>query len=345
MKVLMITSEWPSIKNPHAVPFLVQQVKFLKDKDVDVDIYAFRGRKNPINYFKAWLSLQKLYQKGKFDLVHAQFGQSAILAWPKKLPLVVTFRGSDLEGYVNDRGKHSLMSSCLKTISRYMAKKADRVVVVSRSLLKHLPNEKNTHIIPSGINFDLFKPMERELCRKKLGWDLKAKYILFAGDSKRAVKNFPLAVASVNLLSSTYKVHLIVMPRIAHSQVPLYLNASNCLLLTSFHEGSPNIVKEALACNVPVVSVNVGDVQERIGGVKGNYVCSTRMPEEIASKLEMVLNSSHEINNRINIDDLNEKVTTQRLIDLYTELKSTSTSFCNRKENIPEEEYYDHQKL
>ena len=100
LRVLMISSEWPSAEHPGSGIFIEQQARFLRSAGVDVDVVAFRGAKDPRRYVRAWIEVQRRVRAAEYHLVHAQFGQSGLLALPKRLPLVVTFRGSDLQGIV-----------------------------------------------------------------------------------------------------------------------------------------------------------------------------------------------------------------------------------------------------
>ena len=117
MRVLMVTCEWPTSESPHLVPFVVRQVEFLRKAGVDVDVFSFRGARNPINYLRAWYQVQKKLRQGSYDLVHAQWGQSAPVALPARLPLVVTFRGGEGEGIVGDDDKYTMSGYLLRLVS------------------------------------------------------------------------------------------------------------------------------------------------------------------------------------------------------------------------------------
>jgi hypothetical protein len=127
IRVLMITSEWPTQENPFAVPFLVQQVEFLKRAGVEVEVFYFRGAKNPINYFRAWLRLKRQYKSRwlEYDLIHAQFGQAALIPWPKQLPLVITFHGVDMLGELSQTGRMTIRGKLLVWLGRIVAHFAD----------------------------------------------------------------------------------------------------------------------------------------------------------------------------------------------------------------------------
>ena len=130
------------------------------------------------------------------------------------------------------------------------------------------------------------------------------------------VKRYPLAKQSVELMQDG-NVEMIALSDVPHNQMPLYLNACDVLLLTSLHEGSPTIIKEALACNLPIVSTNVGDVGERVRTVEGCIVCEDDQPETIAEGLRKVLTLGHRIDGRRSVLELDEQIMTQKLSSVY----------------------------
>ena len=130
-RVLMLTSEWPTPQQPHHAPYLVQQVTFLRRAGIEVDVFPFRGARNPINYLKAWLRLRHELKNKRYQLLHAQFGQSALLVWPRRIPLVVTFHGCDLQGVRHPNGRMSASGWLLQRLCRSVARRADAVIVVS----------------------------------------------------------------------------------------------------------------------------------------------------------------------------------------------------------------------
>lgn len=314
----MITSEWPSAEHPYAVPFIVRQVDFLRKAGVDVDVFHFRGGKKPLNYLKAWRMVRRKLSRHRYDLVHAQWGQSALLALPKRLPLVVTYRGSDLEGIVGPNGRYLLVGKVLKFISVSVSLLADEIIVVSEHLGRKLPGRRY-HVIPSGVDLSLFRPTDRNEARILLKLPLERKIVFFGGDPSVARKRYELAQAAVGLVRQKYPdVDIPVARGIKHDQMPYYMNAADVLLLTSRHEGSPNVVKEALACNVPVVSTDVGDVRKRIEGIEGCIVCADDDPRTITRALEQVFSmEGRRVNGREHVRDLDEKLLTEQVIEVY----------------------------
>src|SRR5262245_43687813 len=320
IRVFMITSEWPWPARPFNAPFIVRQVEFLRKAGVSVDVFSFRGARNPLNYMRAWLQVRKKLRQGRYDLIHAQFGQSGILAMPKRLPLVVTFRGGEVEGIVGKNGRYTLMGYVLRAVSYFVARRTDELIVVSAHVKDSLPR-RSIHVIPSGLDFDRLLIIPQEEARRRLGLPQSKRLILFVGDPDQARKRYRLAREVVGRLDSQLDAELVVAWGVAHQDIPLYLNACDALLFTSMYEGSPNAVKEALACSLPVVSVAVGDVPERLRDVECCAVCADDRPETIAYQLEQVLRQQRRATNgRMAVSDLHEEVLTKRVIELYRKL-------------------------
>jgi glycosyltransferase involved in cell wall biosynthesis len=99
--------------------------------------------------------------------------------------------------------------------------------------------------------------------------------------------------------------------------MPVLMSACDALLFTSMQEGSPNAVKEALACDLPVVSVEVGDVPVRLQGIEGCELCSDERPETIAAALERVLRRGQRIAGRQAVQQLDENLITQQVLGVY----------------------------
>jgi len=313
LRVFMITSEWPTPEYPHKVPFIVRQVNSLRQAGVDVHVFAFRGNKNPLNYARAWKQAQAEITKGHYDLVHAQWGQSGLLALPKRRPLVVTFRGDDLEGIVGDSRRYLLAGKILRQVSRFVARQADAIILVSEHLSKYL-SRKDCTVIPSGLDLERFRLLPRAEARQQLGFPTDKKLALFVGDPNEARKRYPLAKSVVEAIPEA---ELVLAWRVPHDQIPVFMNACDAMICTSMHEGSPNVVKEALACNLPIVATDVGDIYQRIGNIPGCIVLPDARPETITAALRQVLQRGKRVNSRNTVLDLDETILTQRVIGVY----------------------------
>jgi glycosyltransferase involved in cell wall biosynthesis len=198
-----------------------------------------------------------------------------------------------------------------------VARRADAVIVVSEHMKKFIPASIKAHVIPSGIDFQLFRPLPKEEARRKLSLDPDEKLVLFVGRPTQARKRFEISKRAVEILNRTTPARLIVAWSVPHTDIPLYMNASDALVFTSMQEGSPNVVKEALACNLPVVSVEVGDVALRLRGVEGCELCPDARPETVAAALERVLRRGERIDGRTAVKDLDETLLTSEVIAIY----------------------------
>lgn len=317
LRVFMITSEWPTSNWPNDAPFIVRQVSFLRKHGIQVDVFGFRGAKKPINYLCAWYQVQRRLSKESYDLVHAQWGQSAFPALPKRLPLVITFRGDDLLGIPGDDGRYTLAGKVLQIFSQIAARFADRVIVVSDPMKRYLHPSVHVSVIPSGVDLTLFRRTAKEDARNMLRLAPNRHLVAFVGDPSEATKRYFLAQQAVELLSNSMEVELLVVWEKPHTSIPLYMSACDALLLTSINEGSPNVVKEALACDLPIVSVNVGDVLTRLSGIEGCEVCFDDKPSAIAKALEHVLKRGKRIKGRERIQALDEHLLTRKVIEIY----------------------------
>ena len=317
MRVLMISSEWPTVELPYRGSFIVQQADYLREAGVEVEVFPLRAEGHPFNYVKAWRALRTAHRLDDFDLIHAQFGQSGLPAWRAGLPLVVTFRGSDVLGVVGERGRYTARGLVLRRISRTVARWAAAVIIVAEHLAAALPRGVTPHVIPSGLNLDLYRPMPRQDARRQLGLPLDKPLVLFGANPAIVVKRYPLAQQALQTIREPQDVEIVALTGVPREQVPVYMNACDLLLMTSKHEGSPNVVKEALACNVPVVSVDVGDVRQRIGTVEGCILCSDDAPETIGAAVATVLRRRPCINGREAVRDLDERLLAQKVIDIY----------------------------
>ena len=257
-------------------PVVKAQGDSLAKAGIEVDYFLIKG-KGIKGYLGQILPLRKYWKKGNFDVVHAHFSFSSYVASLARVkPLVVSLMGSDLKA-----------TPWNKKMIRFFSKvfRWREIIVKSRDMAADLPME--VHIIPNGVDTELFVPMEKEMCRQRLGWKEGVKHVLFPANPDRAEKDFPLAQEAVSLLGIDVQLH--VFENVEHKDTVYYYNAADAVLLTSKWEGSPNVIKEALACNRPLVSTDVGDVRERVEGIEGCYVAESRAPQEIMGLLQKAL--------------------------------------------------------
>jgi teichuronic acid biosynthesis glycosyltransferase TuaC len=317
LRVLMVTSGWPPPGQPHTTHFIKRQAESLRAAGVDVDVFHSRGNGSLANYLRAWLRIQPRLSRRKYDLLHAQWGQSGLLALPKRLPLIVTYRGGDLHGKVDPTGRQTIQGRVLQWLCRIVARRADAVLLVSAHMQQFLDPGTPVHIIPSGLDLDLFRLIPQDEARRHLGLPMNRRLVLFAGNPSAHRKRYTLAREAVDLVNRSLPVEMIVAWGRLFEDMPYLMNACDALVFTSMLEGSPNVVKEALACNLPVVSVPVGDVPERLRGVQGCELCPDDQPATIAAALERVLRRGGRCNGRNAVATLDENLMAQRVIAIY----------------------------
>lgn len=321
LKVLMISSQWPSEEHPEWVPFVVRRYQFLRQTGIEIDVFPFRGGFNLVNYARAWLDLQRVLRRHHYDVLHVEFGPSGLLTlFPRRRPVIVSFHGSDLNGVTRASTELTLRGRILKLVGQLVALSVDEVVLVSERMAQYLPKVRRSkyHLIPCGLDLEFFCPIPKDQALASLGLSADHRYVLFVSNlPNNPIKRYDLAQAAVSLLGPEYKVRMLVATAVPHDLMPSYMNAADVFVLTSSSEGSPSVVKEALACNLPVVSVDVGDVRERIGQVEGCIVCDDDRPETIAAALKQVLDSDKPIDGRSSVMDLDERHLVQEFIRVY----------------------------
>jgi teichuronic acid biosynthesis glycosyltransferase TuaC len=324
LRVLVVTNMYPTRQEPSAGVVVERQVQSLQKLGLDVDVLHFdRGSRGRRVYWRLGHALRQAVDRVQPTLVHVTYGGiTAYLATRavRDRPVVVYFRGSDLLGSPAE-ALHRRFTIHLGVIaSRIAAARAAAAIVDSENLRAALPSGAaggNVWIVPSGIDLIRFAPLDREKCRTQLGWAANRQHVLFPAPASRREKRYALAEAAVARLGANgFEVDLHELDGIQHTDVPTWMNASDVVLLTSTHEGSPNAVKEALACNVPVVAVDVGDVRQRLAGIEGCYIAAPTA-EDLAEKLGFVLSAGGRVSTRETLADISLEHTAQKLFDIY----------------------------
>ena len=295
MRILAVTNLYPTPRNPGAGTFIEQQVLGLRRIDVDVEVmHVDRGERGMGSYFSMGAELRSRIEQFQPDVVHAMYGgvlAERVTRSVRDRPTVVSFCGSDLLGEYLSGSVRRICSEYGILASHVAARRAVGIVVKSRNLEEALPatvDRSKIRIIPNGIDLERFKSLDQVDCRNKLRWDPNKFHVLFptnAGDPRKRLYLAEAALDKANRSGMNAELHQ--LRGVPHEEVPIWLNASDVVLLTSLHEGSPNVIKEALACDIPVVSVDVGDVSERVEGIKGCYIARPDA-DDLGSKLGLV---------------------------------------------------------
>lgn len=292
-------------------PFFDQQISVLEEHGVSCTVVqvptsAGDGSRGVGQYLRFYGRLLREVRRGDYDLVHGNFGLVAPFALSQPVrPVVLSFWGTDVHGEYG-------------WVSERCAKHADARVVMSEEMAAELPTD--SHVIPHGVDFDLFRPIPRQEALAEFGWDPDHRHVLFPYEPSRGVKDYPRAERVVDAARDrlSVPVELHAVHGVPHDHIPQYMNAADALLLTSKWEGSPNAVREALACNLPVVSTDVGDVSHRLDGVSLSSVC--RDDDELVEQLVTVLERGERSNGRETATDLSLQGMGDQLIDVYEDV-------------------------
>lgn len=292
--------------------FFRQQVDTLESKGVDVTTVTVPGggqidgamaeSRGPTEYLRYLPRVRRALKRDEYDLVHANYGLTAPYAITQfRYPVVLTLWGSDVVGFDG-------------MVTKACAWRCDAITVRSEEMRELLG--RDAHIVPSGIDMETFRPLPRDEARTEVGWN-EGYNVLFPYSPDYERKNYPLAEAVVDSTEEELgeEIALRTISGVDHDRVPWYLNASDALILTSRHEGSPNTVKEAMACNVPVVSTDVGDVRERLDGVSNSHVGATE--SELVAGLTDVLRSGERSNGREAVREVSWDRIGDRFVDIY----------------------------
>ncbi|UIP01467.1 glycosyltransferase (plasmid) [Halobaculum sp. CBA1158] len=287
--------------NPRA-NFYRQQVTALTDHGVTCTTigpppYSSGSDRSPVAYLRVWAATVREAVDG-YDVVHANYGTVTPLAIAQPTrPVVVTLWGSDV-----------MADGAIASVSKRVACLSDAVVAPSRRLARELPCE--SHVVEFDVDTELFRPIPRNDARRLLGWDPDERVVLFPYDS-RPVKDLPLARRVVDRLPVEARLRRV--SGVDYESMPLYYNACDALLITSRREAGPMTVKEAAACNTPVVSTDVGFAADLLDGVRNSHVVTGEAA--LADRLAAVLCDGHQADGRERIRSRNDMG--QRLRDVY----------------------------
>ena len=308
MRILVVTNMYPSPERPAYGAFVWQQVEQLRQLGHTVDVVNILGFQSKMNYLKAPLEILRKTSEVAYDIVHSHYGYSAFPAWFRlQAPLVITLHGSDVLGNAFER-------SCTWWISHF----ADAVIIVSEEMRRRIPGI----VIPCGVDLNVFRPYNRDEARARLRWPKDRYLVLFPWDPARPEKRFDLAKAAVDqLVQEGVDAELVTVFDAVNADMPWYYSAADAMLLCSNQEGSPTSVKEALACNLPVVATDVGDIRELLGGVAGTRICAQEVCT-IARNLREVLDLSRngEFLGRATMAEYDQALIVEKIVGVYTEV-------------------------
>lgn len=306
MRVLFVASG----KQGGVNPIIKNQGESLRRAGVELDYYALSGG-GWKGYIKNIKPLREAIKKGGYDVVHAHYSWTAYITGiamrGMKVPMVVSLMGNDI-----------LDHWWYPVLARMVAKcKPWKAVIVKSQEMKNRVGMPYANVIPNGVNMEKFHELPQTECQKKLGWDSSKKHVLFPARVEDTRKNWPLANAAVQMQNSDIELH--PFKNTPNDETPIWYNAADAVVLPSFYEGSVNALKEAMACNRPVVTTDMGDCRERIEGCEGCYVANTYEVPEFAELLGKALEfgGKNKGRERLVADGIADYQIAERLITIY----------------------------
>lgn len=286
--------------------FILEQIQWIRKIGLEVDTYGIVG-KGLLGYIKNIIGIKEKICEFQPDLIHAHYGLSGLCAnLQRKVPVITTYHGSD----VHSGGWILKLSQLAIKLSAYNIFVTNVLKEMSRC------NSRNSCVLPCGIDMEMINRIPREqakvlICRKK-------PFVLFSGSFTNDVKNPALAKEAMKKVADT---ELVELRGYTRKEVNLMMNAADSLLMTSHREGSPQVIKEAMACGTPVVSVDVGDVKDVMGNTEGCYIAE-RNPDDIAEKIRMALAFKGKTQGRQRIVDLglSNELVAKRILEIYQQV-------------------------
>lgn len=324
-----MTNMWPSEARPAYGTFVESQMRSVAEAGVSVRVHFVDRVGKRLAYGRSALRMLMLnIEPRRVDLIHAHTGHCGVLARLQlRYPVLVSYVGYDLYGKHQPSGEVTLKSRLEALLFRALALTFDATITKSRALEAALPGSaraRNT-VLPNGVDRRLFRPLSRELARQRLGWPAHELAVLFVGDPNVPRKRFALAEeVCAGAQDSLADVTLRVCSGVQTREVPLWMNGADVLLLTSMAEGSPNVIKEAMACNLPIVAVDVGDVAEVVRGTRRCRVTGHSREALIVALLEVLRGAPARSDGRERTGHLALEAIATRLVRIYRRVAGTN---------------------
>lgn len=341
-RILVVTSGWPHREDPTNCVFVKRQVDSLRMQGLESDVMFIRGYRSKSAYVLAALQLAawNLTRRDRYDLVHCHSGEAALAAaFFRRAPLLVSYMGGDLlHDSTRADGRVTWSNRLRCWVIRHHSRLAAATITKSREMAAALPRAAGArnHVVPNGVDTGHFRPLDHAEARRRLGWDQAWRVALYVGDPDELRKGYPLAADAVARAAQMLDgVRLEVVHRVDPEVVPVFMSAADCLVLLSRMEGSPNVVKEALMCNLPVIATAVGDVPELLERVSPSFIVSPHL-DAVASALVACLRAPSRSNGRCRSQHLAVGAIADRVVEIYArlapQLVSPGSSPARRRE-------------
>jgi teichuronic acid biosynthesis glycosyltransferase TuaC len=318
-EVLFITNMWPDEERPYYGSFIHSQAQSLQRAGVAVDTLYVRGYVGLHTYAQAFAAAPRATRRRPYDVIHVHYGHTALATLSvRRRPLVISYCGADLIGHQRSYGI-TPKSRAEAAVFRWTAVAASATITKSLEMEQALPRrlQARNHVLPNGVDLERCSPQPREAARAQLGWGHDVPVMLFLGNPDDPRKNVELARAARERVATQVPgVRLHEAWGVEPDDVPMYMNAADCLVFPSRGEGSPNAVKEAMACALPIVATPVGDVPQLLGGVENCWVAEPTA-EAFAAALLPALSAGRSPAARRAVEPLGIQAVADRLLAIY----------------------------
>ncbi len=321
MRVLFVTNLWPDEERPWHGTFVHTQALSLRQLGIEVDVLPIRGWASKRAYFTAAGRVLRMNARRPADVVHAHYGHSAAVARLQvRAPLVISYCGDDLLGTPDAAGRRMTRhSTVLARAFAQLSRLSAATITKSEEMERRLPRgaRARNHVIPNGVDLDAFAPVPRDRARAQLGWAPDEPVVLFVGNPEIPRKNHALAASACELAArSAPGLRLQVAWGISPDEMSIWMSAADVLLTASISEGSQNVVKEAMACELPVVATPAGDVTERLAGVPGCHVAPAD-PQALAAAVLAALAHGRSPEARTAVSSVSLERIAERVAEVY----------------------------
>jgi teichuronic acid biosynthesis glycosyltransferase TuaC len=305
MKILIVCSgNHPGFDFRLHQAFIYDQIEAVckNYKDIEYDLYLVKG-KGITGYLSNLPRIKKKIKEYSPDLVHAHGGHIGILCALQRIsPVVTTLHGSDVD-YLKNR----IISMAASFFG------AASIFVSEQLYTKAFFKGRNSSVVPCGVDLTMFYPVEKQKACLALGFNEDFRYVLFSSWFGYPEKNYPLACKAMTAFPD---LPLLEIKNRSRKEVNLLINGSELLLMTSYTEGSPQIIKEAMACNCPIVTTDVGDVRQVLQATEGTYICKQNALD-IAEKMRKAIDFGRKTEGREKIRHLDNTLVAEKIVNIY----------------------------
>lgn len=321
MKVLIISNMYPTKSFPYYGIFVKEQIEAIHKyyPDISFRIYNIRGNINKLEYIKSLYKIYQIIEREEVDLIHVHYGLSGLFLLNPfkkiKIPIILTLHGGDIQA---EQGKWFQLF-----LVKHILKRVNHVITLNKKMDKYVKRFVcNSTIIPCSVDTDFFTPIPSSINNTTKSNSIN---IIFPSSHNRAVKNYPLFQKTIQILQNKYKLicNEIELKDMNREQIRDEYRNADIMLMTSISEGSPQVIKEAMACNLPIVTTLVGDVDYLLDGVANSGWVFPHDENLLAEKTYDIIESKAKgINSREKIFklQLDAKNVSTNIVQIYTSL-------------------------